>query len=250
MERVLSQVLETKDYSKFKLMKGNRKPNSTNINHIIESMKEKQLLIPIIVNEKYEIIDGQHRFNAARILNLPVQYIVNKGYDITDVIRANVNGGLKWFDSDYLNRYIELEDPKYMDIKDIISTHRISVTEYIRLTAILQNRREKEVKTEFREGAIDNSSDEKLIQFLEDLSIFNTFAAFKTTAFMIGFLKLYMYKGYSHKTMESKFKLHARNLTHQRTIDEYVSVLCNKIYSVGNSKSPIYFSVESKKFHK
>ena len=43
-------------------------------------MTEKLLMCPIIVNENYEIIDGQHRYSASKELGLPIRYIVGEGY--------------------------------------------------------------------------------------------------------------------------------------------------------------------------
>ena len=49
--------------------------------------------------------------------------------------------------------------------------------------------------------------------------------------------------------MVKKYNTYYPNLTKQSTVDEYLSVLCNKIYSYGTTKDPIYYSSESKKFH-
>ena len=70
MMEVYTSVMKSNNYDMFKFMEGNRKISSTNLNQIISSMKEKQLVIPITVNEKFEIIDGQHRFSACKYLNL------------------------------------------------------------------------------------------------------------------------------------------------------------------------------------
>ena len=59
-------VFKTFDYGLFKNIKGNRELNPKNYKKILHSMGNKQLEIPIIVNEKYEIIDGQHRRAADR----------------------------------------------------------------------------------------------------------------------------------------------------------------------------------------
>jgi ParB-like chromosome segregation protein Spo0J len=60
MMEVYTSVMRSNNYDMFKFMEGNRKINSSNLNQIIVSMREKQLIIPITVNEKFEIIDGQH----------------------------------------------------------------------------------------------------------------------------------------------------------------------------------------------
>ena len=47
MMEVYTNVMQTYNYDMFKFMEGNRKISSTNLNQIISSMKEKQLVIPI-----------------------------------------------------------------------------------------------------------------------------------------------------------------------------------------------------------
>ena len=43
-------------------------------------MQSNYLFTVIIVNENYEIIDGQHRFEVIKELNLPLRYIICEGY--------------------------------------------------------------------------------------------------------------------------------------------------------------------------
>ena len=62
----VNQVLMTNDYSMFESMSGNRDVNDLHIKRLKESMQEKYISVPIIVNEKNQIIDGQHRFQSAK----------------------------------------------------------------------------------------------------------------------------------------------------------------------------------------
>lgn len=64
-------VEETTDYGMFNFMKGNRSVNPFNLKRITESMRERCLFSPILVNDNMEIIDGQHRFLAQKDLGLP-----------------------------------------------------------------------------------------------------------------------------------------------------------------------------------
>lgn len=146
MINVYTSVMKTNDYSLFKIMDGNRRTNSANLNQIIESMKEKQLVIPITVNEKFEIIDGQHRFKACEYLGLPVYYIMQQGYDINDVIRANVNGGRKWFDADYLHRYCDLKDEKYLKVSEIINDFDVTINDFLKILSIVQQKNIPQLK--------------------------------------------------------------------------------------------------------
>ena len=75
-------IYKTKEYDKFKNIKGNRRLNARNYIKLMRSMSEEQLIIPIICNENYEIIDGQHRYNSAKELGLDLYYFIVPGYGI------------------------------------------------------------------------------------------------------------------------------------------------------------------------
>ena len=61
-----NHVLSTTDYAKFKTLQGNRDVNKLHVSRLKESFKTAYLLSPIVVNQYYEIIDGQHRYEAAK----------------------------------------------------------------------------------------------------------------------------------------------------------------------------------------
>ena len=103
----VTEIRKTNNYEMFKNMIGNRKVKDKNYRKLLRSMSEKQLIIPILVNEKLEIIDGQHRFNACKTLSLPVYYYMIAGYEIDDVKRANLVS-CNWNLEDYLNLHVQL----------------------------------------------------------------------------------------------------------------------------------------------
>lgn len=110
-------VEETTNYSQFKFMKGNRKVDQMNLKRITESMRTNPLFAPILVNEKMEIIDGQHRFLAQKELNLPIHYIVVQGYSIDEVHILNTNSS-NWKKLDYLDGYVDMGLRPYIQFKE------------------------------------------------------------------------------------------------------------------------------------
>lgn len=87
----LTDVLVTKDYHQFGYIKGNREVDPTNLNNIIESLQTKQILESAIIvgldkksgdNKPFKIIEGQHRFEACKELNLPLSFIIREDFDI------------------------------------------------------------------------------------------------------------------------------------------------------------------------
>ena len=89
---LLSQVYKTEDYFLFKPIDGNRNKNLLHINRLKKSMESNYLFTVIIVNENYEIIDGQHRFEVIKELKLPLYYIVCNGYGLNEVHILNAKG--------------------------------------------------------------------------------------------------------------------------------------------------------------
>ena len=55
------KIYETKDYSQFKYLKGNRSIHEPWVRKLVELIKEKDLKIPIIVDEYKRVQEGQHR---------------------------------------------------------------------------------------------------------------------------------------------------------------------------------------------
>lgn len=111
-----NQVHTTTDYFLFKPIEGNRNKNLLHINRLKKSMAETYLFTVIIVNEKYEIIDGQHRFECVKELKLPMHYIVCKGYGLNEVHVLNQNSKT-WNADDYLTGYCNLETKPICSIK-------------------------------------------------------------------------------------------------------------------------------------
>lgn len=114
------KVLTTTNYDLFKIMADNRNINLLHVRRLVESMKVKHLICPIIVNGKHQIIDGQHRFAASKELGFPVYYIIIPEYGIEEVQILNSNQK-NWLKIDYLHSYCAagrkpyLEFQKFMD---------------------------------------------------------------------------------------------------------------------------------------
>ena len=76
----INTVYETKDYKTFSFLSNNRNISNHHVNRIINSMKKKRLISPILVNENFQIIDGQHRFLAQKQLKFSIPFVVQEGY--------------------------------------------------------------------------------------------------------------------------------------------------------------------------
>lgn len=126
MVKYSNQVHTTTDYFLFKPIDGNRSKNLLHINRLKKSMQDHYLFTVIIVNEKYEIIDGQHRFDVIQELRLPLNYIVCKGYGLSEVHILNQNSK-NWQAGDYLEGYCKLGYSHYIQFKKFMDKHEINI---------------------------------------------------------------------------------------------------------------------------
>lgn len=118
----ISKIYETYDYSVFKKLVGNRPVNS-HVNAIANSMKvDGWIGAPIEVNEKMEVVDGQHRLEAAKQVGIPVRYEIQNGLNLRKCQVMN-NTSKGWGNNDYINSHIELGNKNYERLKTMIDKY-------------------------------------------------------------------------------------------------------------------------------
>jgi len=116
------QVHTTNNYSMFKTLNGNRDVNQLHLTRLKESIKKNHLTTIIMVNEKLEIIDGQHRFLISQELKLPINYIISKNYGLNEVQILNANMK-NWQTIDYVNGYCDLGYKDYIIYRDFVEEY-------------------------------------------------------------------------------------------------------------------------------
>ena len=245
---IFGNIMVTENYDMFKKIGGNRKLNKANYAKIVKSMKEEQLIIPIVVNEKYEIIDGQHRYTACKDLGKPVYFYMVRGYGLNQVKRANIASS-NWKKENYLDMFIAEKNEVYIEFEEIKERYDINISNLLKIFSIVQEKQLARVGYEFENGIFTLDGKMKVLNFLMALEDFNFFKFYKSNNFLIAFTRLYFKSEYDHDKMKTKLITHRNSLEKRSTSDEYLVLLCNRIYSFGVTKNPIYYSSESKKFH-
>lgn len=101
-------IQKTRNYSEFKQFKQNRDTSESHINTLVRSIERKNLLdiMPILVDEQMRVVDGQHRLEAAKRLNLEVPYLQVEGLVPEDIMLLNANNRA-WTINDYVKFFIE-----------------------------------------------------------------------------------------------------------------------------------------------
>lgn len=114
-----TKIYTTTDYKKFRKAFGNRDVNGRHVDDIVKSIeKHGYIETPIICNEKLEIIDGQHTFEAVKRLGLPVSYVVKDGLTVSDCRTINSLRS-NWTSSDYVESYAATGNRNYILLKKL-----------------------------------------------------------------------------------------------------------------------------------
>ncbi len=156
-------VHTTTDYKQFQNLFANRNVNKRHVQRLIKSFSDNPNLVPtrpILVNEKMEVIDGQHRLEACRALGLPVYYTVGKGLgvDSAQLMNALQKG---WSLLDYARSYAAAGNLQYQTFLDLHDEYPISLTT---LLAYCVGREQSNIGNIFRRGDFRIMKDKALLR--------------------------------------------------------------------------------------
>jgi len=116
-------IVETTNYEQFKFLQANRMLDESKIKKLQREISLHGLKVPIMVNEKHQIIDGQHRLMACKKLNTPLKYFVAPGTTVEDAAYAN-QAGSNWNTLDWIHYYAAQGYKDYQDLESWIELCR------------------------------------------------------------------------------------------------------------------------------
>lgn len=114
------KVETTNNYAQFSFLKSNREVNQTKVKKLTSEIMLYGQLVPILVNEEKQVIDGQHRLISCKAANRPVAYIKVAGLTALDAAHANAAGS-NWNNEDWIHYYAMEGNENYIDLMDFIS---------------------------------------------------------------------------------------------------------------------------------
>lgn len=118
------EILKTRDYDQFKTITSNRDINRLHVKKLSESIKARNLLWakPPLVNERNQVIDGQHRLEACAMIKADFYYMIAPGLNKEDMAILNTNQK-NWTSADFIN-YFTIEGKKdYQELSKLINKY-------------------------------------------------------------------------------------------------------------------------------
>lgn len=118
---VIGRVYEiTKDnnrYYSFKFISGNRRINRDNVNKLKRSFTEHGWIgEPIVVDDKFYIVSGQHRYTAAKELGIPIRYMITHDDVSVKAIQDTSQAVRKWTKLDIIRSYADEGNINYRNM--------------------------------------------------------------------------------------------------------------------------------------
>ena len=120
-DKQVASIFKTISYDRYKFNSLQRKIKESHVKELMESMRLHGFLTnkAISVNEKNEIIDGHHRYLAAKNLGFPILVQVSKGLNEASIIQANQLQD-NWDKHDFTNTYAIQGNPNYIALRDFM----------------------------------------------------------------------------------------------------------------------------------
>jgi hypothetical protein len=235
------QILKTKDHSIFKSVDFNRNKNKKHIRDVVKIIKKENLLHlhPILVNNKMEVIDGQHRLEAAKELGLEIFYI-QSDLSYEHILSSNLiqkNASL----NDVIKFYaIKDAIPSYVFLYDALLNLQISAKGLIGLIfgscmpALVDQLKEGRFQIPNNPVILHQfiESYKKFIEFVRSKKI-TPYSMFSNSNFTMAFRNLIMIHGYNEQTFMNKLDMRWFDLKPQINCKEWTRQLIS-IYNWKN----------------
>ena len=123
METALETTVQcTLNYDQFRSITSNREVNTAHVRKLAGKIGKKNLLsiFPILVTPQLEVIDGQHRLEAARSLGVEIFFQVSDQVTKADI--AEVNSSAKnWTAMDYVNYWCVEKADAYIQLSKFLA---------------------------------------------------------------------------------------------------------------------------------
>jgi len=222
--RTVNQVKMTNDYGLFTFIDGNRDININQLSRLSESIDEDYIPVPIIVNEKKQIIDGQHRYEVVKKLKKPVYYIEIEGLKLPEVHRLN-NNTKNWTATEYMNGYAKLGYPDYIQYKEFKKLYNFGHNETM---ALLQNTsfRQNNTFKHFRSGLFVIKSYKEAVKNAEKILIVKQYYdGYKRRSFVFAMMQLFDNDEYNHAEFLHKLSFQSVKLVDCTNVKQYISLI-------------------------
>lgn len=249
--KIVANIYETNDYSLFHELDNNREVKRARVEKLIASFTEKEILNPIVVNEKLEIVDGQGRFEALKTLDRPIKFLVSPGATIEDCRRMN-QYNTKWTTLDFVISFAMSGNENYIRL---LQCRRITNLPFPLILRLVNKTEKMNVGRGGRYKYSYNKLNAGVVLFDDDdqntvVRLYNLALEIKNAlqlshrlneAFYVAVKVMVETDGYDHEKMLKKCKLYKHKFTQMANLENALKEF-SATYNQGTlQKNRLYF---------
>ena len=202
------KVYVSTDLDKFTFIDGNREVKMDGkfkwLEHCVKTSNFLEVM-PIVVNKKFQVTDGQRRLTVARLLKRPIYYIVSELITKHNLMDANI-GGDNWSVHDYIHYYAIKGKEDYQLLQMFLAKYGVApqtALMFANFAADSGGRQNAALKSgDFK--YTDYKKSEKAIEKIFEFREFVDF--YKKRHFIQAMINIMKNKHYSHPRMLQKFR--------------------------------------------
>lgn len=231
------EVFSTTNYDMFKGVVGNRPIYQPHVDRVRRSVLKKNMLArnPIKVNEDFQIIDGQHRLEVAKQLQIPIYYMIEPDGGLAEIQLLQTTR--TWLTVDYLESFIAMKKTDYIKLKDFANEHRLSVS--IAMSVLSQRfGGHSELIRDFKEGKFaigDEKAAEDIANLISDVRRHSPDSAWTHRDCMKALSILY--KSGHARLFSNQISTYQLTITRRQSVRDYLREFENVINSHREGKS-------------
>jgi hypothetical protein len=219
-DKAVGTIYSSTDYGKFQFTNGQRNIRERHLANLVQSLEEYPELspsLPILVNDKFDIIDGQHRYEASKTLERPVYYIQSANTNIDSARQIN-SSQVGWKLRDYLDSYVATGHDQYVEVAKLTQEYPVSLTVLLQFMA---NTTSHEMLALFKVGKFKLADDmPAVLKKLDKLKSLSAYCPFWVKDnFGFAFFKIVRNETYDNDRMLNKLS--------QTTFDQKASITEN-----------------------
>jgi|TARA_R110002012_G_scaffold294202_1_gene490212 hypothetical protein len=259
-DREVGIIYSTNDYDKFSFKNSNRKIQRKKVDNLKKSLEKIGQIMPILVNDNFQIQEGQHRFTAIRELGLDTTYFFKRqNVDETVlIVEANVNS-TNWFNKDFIYQQKVLESEKYEKLSKNFNVncweeklpyhvfemcigfkvqYRVLMILNYKTTALIH-------EDELKQGDLkinDMNSFKTDVLFLKHLNDFKDKQLkkiFRNRYFQLALIKFMASEKFDREKFLSKIDMHSHILRKQGDTQSYVDMIL-KLYNFASKRKYLF----------
>jgi hypothetical protein len=239
-DEIIGFIYKTSDLTKFKTIFGNRDVDKNHVKEIKESIKQFTYIgESIIVNEKFEVIDGQHRLEACKQLqaegenNVFIHYSIKEGYGQDEMVIVNTNSK-DWNIDTHIASQATRGNESYQFILDAKKDFNMCTNVFVEMLNIIKvnsgdkSSKKTKIKKTIQDGTFDMEIEEQdeMIIYLNLIRRFHNYLYGEKKAINIyhiqGYLKLFFHKDFDMKHFENML-----NIDNEKQRDKALSLIQN-----------------------